>query len=184
VDLHTFRYNRKIRSTVARKISPHFFQHLNYTMLFGEVDPAALILATVAAFIGLETILRPLCKHVRKPRKAYTQYYRRAMINADVFMGEGVVENDWILSIAVSKTAFMGLWSWNTNWSWAVASVSSLAIGIWHFHSLGTAFDLSDLATQSFLHKVCLDMAPCKSGRTCRFSYTNLRKPNTHTFSI
>jgi hypothetical protein len=86
-------------------------------MLFGEVDPAALILATVAAFIGLETILRPLCKHVRKPRKAYTQYYRRAMINADVFMGEGVVENDWILSIAVSKTAFMGLWSWNNTFA-------------------------------------------------------------------
>ncbi|KAJ2960920.1 hypothetical protein NQZ79_g3779 [Umbelopsis isabellina] len=82
-------------------------------MLFGEVDPAAFVLATVAAIIGLETILRPLCKHVRKPRKAYTQFYRRAMILADVAMTTEELEGDWILSLAISKTAFMGLWSWN-----------------------------------------------------------------------
>ncbi|KAG2179905.1 hypothetical protein INT43_003691 [Umbelopsis isabellina] len=98
-------------------------------MQFGEVDPAALILATVAVIIALETILRPLCKHVRKPRKAYTQFYRRAMIMADTMAAEEL-ESDWVLSLAISKTAFMGLWSWNNTFAETLLD-TPIGLGQW-----------------------------------------------------
>lgn len=80
---------------------------------FGSIDPAAFILALLALFIGMESVLKPLCGFVRVSRKAYTVVYRDSMILAGG--PSKIYDDDWILSVAISRTAFMGLWSWNNS---------------------------------------------------------------------
>jgi hypothetical protein len=95
---------------------------------FGSIDPAAFILALVALFIGLESIVNPLCSYVRIPRHAYTTFYRSSMITA--YAPERPSEYDWILSIAISRTAFMGLWSW-TNYHAYLLLDTPIGLGQW-----------------------------------------------------
>lgn len=73
---------------------------------FGSIDPAAFIIALIALLIGLESILNPLCVYVRIPRAAYTIFYRESMIFS--YDPKTPSEYDWIVSIAVSRTAFFG----------------------------------------------------------------------------
>ncbi|CAO3663843.1 unnamed protein product [Umbelopsis ramanniana] len=95
---------------------------------FGSIDPAAFILALLALFIGMESVLRPLCNHVRVPRKAYTLFYRDSMIFAHEPLK--AYDHDWILSIAISRTAFMGLWSWNNGHTAAMVD-TPIGLGQW-----------------------------------------------------
>jgi hypothetical protein len=95
---------------------------------FGSIDPAAFILALLALFIGLDSVLKPLCNYVRVPRKAYTIFYRDSMIIAHE--SSKTYDHDWVLSIAVSRAAFMGLWSWN-NWHTFGLIDTPIGLGQW-----------------------------------------------------
>jgi hypothetical protein len=97
-------------------------------MDFGSIDPAALIIALIALFVGLESILHPLCNYVRIPRQAYTEFYRDSMIFS--YGADEQYDHDWLLSLAVSKAASTRIWTWNNYHAYALMD-SPIGFGQW-----------------------------------------------------
>lgn len=105
-----------------------FLQYLyKQYMDFGTVDPAAFVLALVAILIAIESLLSPICEYARRPRWAFTTYYKRSIIHCYDYK---TAKYDYILSVAVSKAVFSGLWTCSSRHTYILMD-SPIGFGQW-----------------------------------------------------